>query len=66
MSQSELLLTYLTAIFGRFRDDERGTMAEVIVLTGLALAASAAIGLIIWGKLKEGAGDLDMPDPAAP
>ena len=66
MSQHELLVTYITALFGRFCDDERGSMAETIVITGVALVATAAVALIIWQKLKGGASGIDVPSPQAP
>ena len=38
MTQYEMIVGYLTALAGRFRDDERGIgVAETIVLTGFAL-----------------------------
>ena len=66
MSQHELLVGYLTALFGRFRDDERGDMAQTIVITGVSLVAAAAVALILWAKLKGGASDVEVPSPQAP
>jgi hypothetical protein len=67
MTQYQMIVGYLTALAGRFRDDERGIgVAETIVLTGFALLGAAAIAVILWGKLKGGAGGIDVPAPQAP
>ena len=66
MSQQELLVTYLTALVGRFRDDDRGDMAQTIVITGVSLVAAAAVALLLWSKLKSGANNVEVPAPAAP
>jgi hypothetical protein len=66
MSQHELFVTYFTALFGRFRDDERGDMAQTIVITGVSLVAAAAVALLLWSKLKSGANNVEVPAPAAP
>ena len=67
MSIYEMVVTYLTAMFGRFRDDEDGGgAAEYIVIVGISVLAAAVIGGIIWTKLRNGANDVDVPTPAAP
>lgn len=67
MSQYEVVFSYLTALFGRFRDDEDGAgAAEYIVLTGVALVAAAVVAGILWAKLKGGAENVNVPSPAAP
>ena len=67
MNQYEIIIGYLAALTGRFRDDERGLgVAETIVLTGFALLGAATIAVILWGKLKGGAGGVDVPAPQAP
>ena len=51
MTQYEMIVTYLTALAGRFRDDERGIgVAETIVLTGFALVGAAAVAVILWSQ----------------
>jgi len=67
MSEYEMLFTYLSAMFGRFRDDEDGAIAgEYIVLVALALVAAAVVGGVLWSKLKTGANDTTVPAPQAP
>jgi hypothetical protein len=67
MNQYEIIIGYLAALTGRFRDDERGLgVAETIVLTGFALVATAAIAIVLWTKLKGGANDINVPSPQAP
>ena len=66
MTQYQMIVGYLTALTGRFRDDERGQTAEWIVLVGFALVATAVVAGILWSKLKEGAGGVDVPAPQAP
>jgi Flp pilus assembly pilin Flp len=67
MSDYEMVVSYLTAMFGRFRTDEDGGgMAEYIVITGIALVAAVVVGGILWSKLKGGAEQVNVPSPAAP
>lgn len=67
MSEYEMLFTYLSAMFGRFRDDDDGAIAaEYIVLVGLAIVAAVVVGGVLWSKLKTGANNTDVPSPAAP
>ena len=66
MSEYEMLFTYLSAVFGRFRDDEDGFAGEYIVLVGVALVAAVVVGGILWAKLKSGAESTNVPSPAAP
>ncbi len=67
MSEYQLVVTYLFALVGRFRDDYRGSgVAQEIVLIGVALVATAAVAALLWGKLKGGAENVNVPSPAAP
>ena len=67
MSDSEMVVTYLTALIGRFRRDDEGAIAaEYIVITGVALVAVATVALVLWAKLKGGAEDVVVPSPQAP
>jgi hypothetical protein len=70
MSEYQMLRTYLEVLFGdvigRARRDERGATAEVIVLMGAGLLGAAAVAVILWGKLRSGAQDVNVPAPAAP
>lgn len=70
MSTVEMWQVYVTALFGelpaRARDDERGDVAQTVVLVGVALVMAAAIAAIIWGKLRDGANDIEVPAPGAP
>jgi hypothetical protein len=45
---------------------DRGDVSQAVVLTGLSLLGAAAVGLILWGKLRDGASDIDVPAPQAP
>lgn len=68
MSQLQLTRAYfaamLTALLGRMTDDERGAAtAEVIVLIGAAVIGAAAVGVIIWNKMKAGANSIPTPSP---
>jgi hypothetical protein len=67
MTQYEMIVGYLTALTGRFRDDDRGqVLPEWIVLVGVALVATAVVAGILWAKLKGGAEDVKVERPAAP
>jgi hypothetical protein len=71
MSEYQLIRTWLEVALGdlweRVRRDERGLgVAEWIVITGASLIGTAAVGLILWGKLKGGAESIEVPSPAAP
>jgi hypothetical protein len=67
MSEYKVLVTYLSALLGRFRDDERGsTISQEIVVIGAALIGAFVIAGILWAKLKSGASDVNVPAPAAP
>jgi Flp pilus assembly pilin Flp len=67
MSDYEMITIYLHALFGRFRDDEGGAIAgEYIVMVGVGLVAAAAIAVVLWTKLRNGADNVEVPAPAAP
>lgn len=66
MTEYQIFFTYLSGMFGRFRDDERGDMAQTLVITGVSLVAAAVVVAILWSKLKNGANDVTVPSPAAP
>lgn len=67
MSDYEMVVTYLSALVGRFRRDDKGAIAaEYIVVTGVALVAVAVVAAILWAKLKGGAENVDVPSPQAP
>lgn len=68
MSEYEMVVTYLSALLGRFGDDDdNGAIAgEYIVLLALALVAAAIVGGVLWSKLKNGANDTTVPAPQAP
>ena len=67
---SDLFVTtrYLEAraarLVRRVRDDEDGSAtAEQIVMIGAAVLGAAAVGLIIWNKMKSGAESIQTPAP---
>ena len=66
MTTYDLYFTYLTALFGRFRDDDRGQSAEWVVITGVAIVAAVVVAGIIWAKVKSGADNVTVPSPQAP
>ena len=67
MSDYQVLVTYLTALFGRLRHDERGSAtAQEIVIIGAAILGAVAIAAILWAKLRGGAESVDVPAPAGP
>jgi hypothetical protein len=67
MSEFQIVYTYLSALVGRFRDDERGSAtAQDLVMLGVALVAAAVVAGVLWAKLKGGAEHVDVPTPAAP
>ena len=76
MNQYQQLRTYLEALAfntcGLDTDakdglaDDRGEMAEKVVLVGVALVATAAVAGILWQTLSDGAGDVTVPAPQAP
>lgn len=76
MIQYQQLRTYLEALafntLGLDTDakdvlaDDRGEMAEKVVLVGVALVATAAVAAILWQTLSDGAGNVTVPSPQAP
>lgn len=72
MSEYQMMRHYLeafvTVVYGRARDDERGAsdVAVQIVLIGTAVIAAAAIAAILWQKLTDGANSTPTPAPAGP
>ena len=70
MSEYQMLRTYLEMMFGnvihRAVRDERGVTAETIVIMGASLLGAAAVAVVLWGKLKGGAENVNVPAPAAP
>jgi hypothetical protein len=65
MSEYQLVVTYLSALVGRFRDDERG-IADNIVWIGITIIAAGVIAGILYAKLKDGANHVSVPAPQAP
>ena len=48
----------------RVRDDDRGSAtAEQIVMIGAAVIGAAAVGVIIWNKMRSGAESIQTPSP---
>ena len=67
MSEFQLVFTYLSALVGRLRNDDRGSAtAQDLVMIGVALVAAAVVAGVLWGKLKGGAENVNVPSPAAP
>ena len=68
MTEYELVVSYLCAVIGRFRNgDDRGSgTAQEIVMVGVALVAAAVVAGVLWSKLKGGAENVSVPTPAAP
>ena len=68
MSDFQLMQTYLRAWLGYVADravvDERGSAtAEQIVMIAAAAVGAAAVGVIIWQKMTEGANNIQTPAP---
>ena len=68
MSEYQLFNLYLRCLVGRLTDrvidDERGSAtAEQIMMIGLAVAGAAIVGAIIWGKMSDGANNIETPAP---
>lgn len=68
MNQYLMTSRYVEARAARFarrlHDDERGSAtAEQIVMIGAAVVGAAAVGFIIWGKMKSGAEAIETPAP---
>lgn len=60
----KLLYTWLAATARRLRDDERGSAtAQEIVLIAAAIIGAAAVGVIIWSRLRSGAEQIQVPAP---
>lgn len=68
MSTMEMYRQYFEARFGhvahRVVDDDRGSAtAEQIVMIGAAVIGAAIVGGIIWGKMQDGASNIQTPAP---
>jgi hypothetical protein len=68
MNQFEASSRYVEArtleVIRRVRDDERGSAtAEQIVMIGAAVIGAAAVGVIIWNKMRSGAESIQTPSP---
>jgi len=68
MNQYMMTSRYLEARARRFvrraGDDDRGAAtAEQIVMIGAAVIGAAAVGVIIWNKMKSGAESIQTPAP---
>jgi hypothetical protein len=68
MNTFEITQAYLRALFGRAADhvasDERGSAtAEQIVMIAAAAIGAAAVGVIIWQKMNDGASNIQTPAP---
>lgn len=68
MNQYTMTRHYLEArtarLLRRVRDDERGAAtAEQIILIGAAVVGAAAVGVIIWNKMQDGANSIPTPSP---
>ena len=68
MNQFEVSSRYVEAraakLVRRVRDDDRGAAtAEQIVMIGAAVIGAAAVGVIIWNKMRSGAESIQTPSP---
>lgn len=68
MIEIELVEVYLRCLFGRLADraieDERGSAtAEQIVMIAAACVGAAAVAVIIWQKMRDGANSVQTPAP---
>ncbi|WP_116996859.1 hypothetical protein [Desertimonas flava] len=68
MSQFTITRHYLEArasrLLRRVREDDRGAAtAEQIILIGAAVVGAAAVGVIIWNKMQDGANAIPTPSP---
>lgn len=68
MMEIDVIQQYLRCRFGRFADrvieDERGSAtAEQIVMIAAAAVGAAAVGVIIWQKMRDGANQIQTPSP---
>ena len=54
-------------LLGRFArtvgHDERGEVDEKIIVVGAAVVGAAVVAAIIWGKLTDGANNIQTPAP---
>lgn len=53
----------LRRLVGRAGDDERGEIDEKIIVVGAAVVGAAVVAAIIWGKLTDGANNINTPSP---
>jgi hypothetical protein len=68
MNQFQLIQLYartlLGQLAGRVSGDERGSAtAEQIVMIAAAAVGAAAVGVIIWQKMNDGASNIQTPAP---
>lgn len=68
MNDFQLMQTYAGARLGqltaRVAEDERGSAtAEQIVMIAAAAVGAAAVGVIIWQKMTDGANSIQTPAP---
>jgi hypothetical protein len=54
---------FLDRLARRVRRDERGEIDEKIIVVGAAVVGAAVVAAIIWGKLTDGANNIDTPSP---
>lgn len=67
MHHSTMTRHYLEAraaqLIRRAADDRGAATAEQIILIGAAVAGAAAVGVIIWNKMQDGANSIPTPSP---
>ena len=67
MTQYQLARVYLEVLLGRFvrtvGHDVRGEVDEKIIVVGAAVVGAAVVAAIIWGKLTDGANNIQTPAP---
>lgn len=68
MNDFQLMQSYVRARVGRVADrvvdDDRGSAtAEQIVMIAAAAIGAAAVGVIIWQKMSDGANSIQTPAP---
>ena len=67
MNQLQLTRIYVEVMLGRLvrnvRSDARGEVDEKIIVVGAAVVGAAVVAAIIWGKLTDGANNINTPAP---